>query len=117
MAAEAGDASPIHDALHEVVALHPVLVGGAFREVHETGIAEFVILELTVVGKFPALVETNRPVVVLPEDRIRQRLSLGMTLDACVVGAREIQPCRVDDGRRAGLTDVLTPWAVTLFAP
>ena len=34
---EACDAAPIHDALHEIVALHPVLVGGAVGEVVEVG--------------------------------------------------------------------------------
>ncbi len=42
---EAGDAVAVHHALHEVVALHPVLVRGAVGEVRERRLAELVILE------------------------------------------------------------------------
>ena len=76
VAAEAGHTTAIHHALHEVIALHPILVSGALGEVHEIRLTELVVLELPVVSQSSALMKTDRPIVVLPEHRIRQRLSL-----------------------------------------
>ena len=51
MATEAGDAARIHQAGHEVVALHAVLVRGAVGEMGERRFAELVILELPEVAR------------------------------------------------------------------
>src|SRR5207244_12125092 len=50
--------------------------------------------------------ETGRPVVVTSLDRILQRLSLRMALDADVVGVDRIEPRGVDDVRARGVRDV-----------
>src|SRR5215510_15042285 len=90
MAAEAGDAAPIHEALHEIISLHAILVTGAFREMRETRLAELVFLQFPVIFQIQPLMKPDRPVVVLSLDRILQRLSLRMALDAGVAGANEI---------------------------
>src|SRR5262245_65383409 len=46
VAAEAGDAARVHQALREIIALHPVLVRRAVREMRERRVTEFVFLEL-----------------------------------------------------------------------
>ena len=49
VARKASDATGVHQALHKIVALHAVLVGGAIGKVGKGGFAEFVFLELPVV--------------------------------------------------------------------
>jgi hypothetical protein len=49
--AEAGDAAAVHHALHEVISLHAVFVGGAIGEMREGGFAEFVFFELPVIAE------------------------------------------------------------------
>ena len=92
----------VHDALDEVVALHPVLVGGAVGEVREGRFAEFVIFESPEILEVLPDLESYRPVVVVSFDRVLQRLSLRMALNADVVGADGIQPCRIHDIGREG---------------
>ncbi len=46
VAGEAGNAAAVHEALHEIVALHAVFVGGAIGEMGEGGLAERVVFEL-----------------------------------------------------------------------
>ncbi len=46
VAAETGDAARVHQALHEIVALHAVLVRGAVGKMGEGGFAELVLLQL-----------------------------------------------------------------------
>ena len=73
---EAGDASVIHDALHEIVSLHPVLMSRVIGEVRERQLAELVFLELPEVLQTATLMKTDRPVVVLTFNRILERLTL-----------------------------------------
>src|SRR5436190_23101887 len=94
---EASDAVLVHGALDEVVALHSVLMTCAVREVREGCLAQLVLFELPEVFEVQALVKSNRPVVILSFNRILQRLSLGVTLNASVVGAHEVQFGRVHD--------------------
>src|SRR6266404_2378616 len=70
MAAEAGDAACIHQAGHEVVALHPVLVRRAIRKMCEGRLAKLVILELPEVVQAEAGVKSDRPIIVFSADRI-----------------------------------------------
>ena len=49
VAAKTRDAASIHQALHEIVALHPVLVRGSVRKVRKGKIAELMFFELPVV--------------------------------------------------------------------
>ena len=82
---EACDSASVHHALHEIVSLHAVLVCGSIRIMKKIrGRAESMILELPIVPELPAHVVANRPIVILAFDRIRERLSLRMALDACI---------------------------------
>ena len=51
VATEAAHAVRIHLAGDKIVALHPVLVGGAVREMSEGGLAELVLFELPEIRK------------------------------------------------------------------
>ena len=51
VATEAGDATAVHHALDEVVALHPIFVGGAVGKMVERGFAEFVVFELPIISE------------------------------------------------------------------
>src|SRR3984893_1193816 len=77
VAAEAGDTSRIHDTLHKVVALHPILMPCAIRKMGESRVAELMFLELPEVLQIESLTEADSPVVVLPGDWILQRSALG----------------------------------------
>ena len=116
MTAEAGHTAPIHHAFDEIVALHPVLVPGAVCKVHEVGLAEFVFLELPVIAQIATLVKPDRPIVVLRQDRIRERLSLRMALNAGIVRPGEVQPRWIDDVGGERLAHVLTAWAMAALA-
>ena len=85
-------------------------------KVRERRLAELVLFELPEVLQVRALVKADRPVVVLPFDRIRQRLSLRVALDAGVVGAHVVEPRGIDDVGAAGLAHVLAAGAVALLA-
>ena len=66
MAAEAGDAAPIHQALHEIVSLHSILMGCSVREMGEGSLSQFVLFQLPEIFQIHPLMKADRPVVVLP---------------------------------------------------
>ena len=106
VAVRTGDAVAIHARLHEVVALHPVLVTGAVGEVRERGLAGPVLLEPPEVSQRQPDPEADRPVVGLARARLGQRAPLRVTLDAHVVRRDRIELRRIDDvglARRAGM--------------
>ena len=76
MASEAGDPSAVHQALHEVIALHAILMSGAIGEMREGHFTEGVIFELPKIAEFESDAKADRPVVILPFDGIGQRTSL-----------------------------------------
>jgi hypothetical protein len=45
VATEAGHTPPIHQALHEIVSLHSVLMAGAVGKMGKRGFAQFVFFE------------------------------------------------------------------------
>src|SRR5262245_36654130 len=59
--------------------------------------------------------EPDRPVVILPFDRILQRLALRMTLNAGVVRADKIEFGRIDDIQPGGIRGMLTSGPVAAF--
>ena len=77
----------VHLALHVVVALHAVLVRRSFGPMRERRRPQLVFFELPDVGQASAGLVADRPVVVAPLNRIRPRLSLGVALNAHIVGA------------------------------
>lgn len=73
---EAGDAARIHQALDEIITLHPVLVRRSVGEVGEGRFAELVFVQLPEVPQVQADMKADRPVVVFSFDRIFQRPAL-----------------------------------------
>src|SRR5271155_5793415 len=85
VAGSTSDAVLIHDALHKVITLHPVLVCGSVREVRECGLTQGDVFELPVICQMKTDVVANRPIIGFTLDLFGERLTLGMTLNAGVV--------------------------------
>ena len=96
-----------HHALHEVVALHPILVRGAVGKVGERRLAELVILEPPEVSEVEPDAKPDRPVVRAAIDRTAGRPALRMALGADVVGMPVVHPCGVEDVSGRRMRDVL----------
>src|SRR5689334_6839645 len=115
MTTEAGYAAVVHEALDEVIALHAILVCCAVGKMGEGGFTKFVLFEFPEVVEIQAYMEADRPIVVLAIDRVRQRPSLRMALDAGIVGMHVVEPRRVDDGLAYRIFHVLAAGSVTTF--
>jgi len=61
VAREAGDASAVHYALNEVIALHAILVGGAIGEMREGHLTEGVVFELPKIAEVESDAIADRP--------------------------------------------------------
>ena len=83
VAAEAGHAARVHQALDEVVALHPVLVRRAVGEVRERRLAELVLLEL------PEVLQVEPDAETRPASRSTARRS-----DSAAAGPASGTGCR-----------------------
>src|SRR5579864_9288155 len=87
MAVETGYSTPIHNALNEIVALHAVFMRRAFGVVQEVGRgAERAFLQLPMVLQLHPDVIADGPIVVFALNGIRERLPLGVALNAGVAG-------------------------------
>ena len=116
MAAEASDAAGVHNALHEVVTLHAVLVAGPVGKVGKTLLAGLGFFQVPKVLETQPLLKSDWPSVVLPRDQGLGRPPLRMALDAGVIGLNVIQARRIDDVGSRGSGDVIASGAVALFA-
>ena len=76
VASEAGDAMPVHEAGHKVVALHPVFMCGTIGKMRERGGTKFMVFQLPKVVQLFAHLKTNRPIIVPAVNRITQRPAL-----------------------------------------
>ena len=76
VASEASDAAAVHEALHEVIALHAIFVSSAIGEMREGHFTEGVVFELPKIAEVESDAIADRPVVILPFDGIGQRASL-----------------------------------------
>jgi len=76
VASEASNPSAVHYALHEVIALHAILMSGAIGEMREGHFTESVVFELPKIAELESDAIAHRPVVILPFDGIGQRASL-----------------------------------------
>jgi len=76
MAGRAGDTVFVHDTLHKIVALHPVLVRGAVREVREARLSQCAVFQLPVVLEMKTNVIADRPIIGLALDLLGERLTL-----------------------------------------
>lgn len=97
MAAEAAHAMGVHQTGNEIIALHPVLMGRAIREVGKRLLAEFMLFQLPEILKGFSGLEANRPIVILSGDGVLERLALRMTLDTDVIGMDKVKARRVHD--------------------
>src|SRR5437660_5727268 len=107
MAARARDAAPIHEALHEIVALHAVFTRVSVREVQRLGLTDDVLVEAPEIGETHAGTEPNRPLEVLAVDRLR-RVPFRMALHADIDRRTRIQS--------RGIHDVRARWALEVIA-
>ena len=62
--AETGDAALIHQALHEIIALHPVFVRSAVRKMGEGCFTQFVLFKFPEIGQFQPGMVADGPIVV-----------------------------------------------------
>src|SRR6516162_994081 len=115
MTTKASDATAVHYAHGKIVALHPILVRGAVREIIEVGLAQPAGFELPVVLQVESHLEADGPIVILPFNRVLERPPLRVALDANVVRVHVVQPGRIHDvcGR---IVRVRAPWAVAALA-
>src|SRR3569832_2245376 len=70
MTVEAAELAVVHVALHEIVALHPILVRGEVGVLEEVGGAGLGLFKLPVVGELPSGCEPYWPIEVSAFDRI-----------------------------------------------
>ena len=116
MATEAGDAAAIHHTLHEIIALHAILVRSAIRKMSEARLAELVLFELPIILEVESGVESDRPVVIFALDGIRERAALRMALDASIVGTDVAHARGILNIRARGLCHVFAARAMATFA-
>ena len=62
--------------MNEIIALHSILVSGAFWEMRESRLAEGVVFEMPKIAEIESGSIADRPVVIFPFDGIGQRASL-----------------------------------------
>ena len=105
----------VHHAIHEVIALHSILVRRAIGEMGESRLARFVLFQAPVIAELQADVETDGPIIVLGLDRILQRLTLRMTLDADIVRLDIIEPGGIHDVRTGRMLDVRDTRSMAFF--
>ena len=74
---EAGDAPPVHQALHKVVALHPILVSGAIGKMRERRFADLVLLDGNPLERIE---NTNRIRAVVVAGKLLRRSDLDRLL-------------------------------------
>ena len=114
---ETGDSAPVHHALHKIVSLHAILVGGSIREVKKIcGRPENMIFQLPVVSELPPYAIANRPIVILALNRVREWLSLRMTLDARIAGRDVIHARWTNDIGARRIRDVFAARPVAALA-
>jgi len=130
VATETTHAVRVHGALHKIVALHAVLVGGAIGKEVEVLRTELCFFEMPYVGEAIAGQVADGPVWILTPHKFlscsrrlsldryweRDGTALGVALHADIVGADVVKALRVDDVLLRGVGDVLTAGAMTLLA-
>ena len=85
VAAEARDTAAVHQAVHVIVRLHPVLLCRSLRVVRKRGFAEMVLFEGPEILQLETHVEADGPVIVLTGKGILERFPLRVALHADIV--------------------------------
>jgi len=112
----AGHTVTVHHALHEIVALHSVLVGSSIGEVQEVGLSKADVFELPVIRQTQADVIAHRPVVGFAVDETSARTALGMALDAGIVCVHVVHLGRVQNVGARWMGDMLAAGSVATLA-
>lgn len=76
VAGEASNSAPVHDALHKIISLHPVLMRRAIREMREGSLAKGDVFELPIILKVKTAVVPHGPVVSFTLDLFGKGLPL-----------------------------------------
>ncbi len=98
MAGETRDAVRVHRALHEIVALHAILVGRAIGKMGKGVFTKIVFFQLPEIAQVLAWFVADGPIVIGSVDGLHlQGLALGVALDAGVDGGDGIEARGVDD--------------------
>lgn len=84
MATETGDAARVHEAGHEVITLHAILMGSPIGEMRERRLAKFVLLQFPEIVQPLTHMEADGPVVGVSYTGRGHALPLRMTLYAGV---------------------------------
>ena len=98
--------------MHEVIALHAILMSGAIGEMREGRFTEGVVFEPPKIAEVEADAIADRPVVILPFDGIRQRASLCMALDASVIGFHVVHPRGIENVAARGMFNMVAAGSV-----
>ena len=114
--AEAGNAAPVHHALHEIVALHAVLMRRAVGKVREARFSQLVIFQLPEILQILPRVVAHGPVIIFPLHRIFERAPLRVARDASVIPAYVVHAARVQNILRRMMGDMLASRSVAAFA-
>ena len=116
VAGGASDPMLVHHALGKIVSLHAILVRRAVGKIVEAGLSQRAILKFPEVLQPKARAVADRPVVKLAFNRVGQRLSLRMTLDARVIGSDIIHLRGTENVARRRVSDMLAPWPMAALA-
>lgn len=116
MTGSAGNTSSKHQALHEIVTLHSILVSSAVSEVSERGFTQLVIFQLPERGQVAASYKSDRPVIGFPCRLWCKRPALRVALDAGIRCVHHRQPGGVYDCALRRMGNVPATGSMTLFA-
>src|SRR6516164_7741296 len=111
------DPATVHDALHEIISLHAVLVRGTVWKIEKIRcFAKAVVLQLPEICEPQSYLIANRPIVILAFKRICNRLPLGMALNASIAGRNVTHVRRIEDVASRRMCDVVATGAVAPLA-
>jgi hypothetical protein len=116
VATETCDTASVHEACHEVVALHAIFVASSIREMSKGRLPELVVFQLPEIVQSFAHVEADRPVIGFTwTGRHCLRPPLRVALDARVGCVHVVEAARIHNIRRRWLLHVVAAWSMTLF--
>jgi len=115
MAIEAADLAVIHVALHEIISLHAVFVGGEIGVLEEVRNSRLGLFKLPIIGEALSGSEADGPIEVFSLDGVLQWTALAMALDADVVGSHEVELAGINNVCSLGMRDMCAARAMTFF--
>jgi len=113
---EATQVAVVHVALHEIIALHSVLVRRQVGILIEIRRSRLQFLEPPMIRQTLTRQKANRPVVIFPVDGVTEGPTLAVALDAHVISSNVFEHFRIHDVRPRRMSDVLASGAMALLA-